>query len=365
MFNVGFVIIYRLKYKMTNRTSKIYTIKDVLQIFGSEAHRSSIIQAEKSGIIPTPLRSETGKISRRIWTSKDLPEIGQHYGFIKKPHASKCITVFTTKGGVLKTTLALNLARISAFHNIKTCIVGLDIQGDITNASGFNSGIDQIEDMQTAIEKMKQLKGIDSVFDQEMPLFSLLRPLDMPTLFIIPETAGLAVLDRNLQTTYHREYWLKENIVDQLKKVFDLIILDCSPNWNLLISNALVASDFLVSPIECRINQFRNLEVFQKLIEQFKLEMGLKFDHIYVPTRHTSTRKLSSEILGWYLVNIHNVSHCIIRESVIGEEAAATHLSVPEYASVSFLADEMRDLVKEIWKKTFLKTSTDIMYRKF
>lgn len=350
---------------------KIYTVQQILKIYGSDVSRTTILQAEKAGSIPIPSRKQTGTIQRRIWESADLPAIGERYGFLKKPEQPQCITVFTTKGGVLKTTLALNLARLSALHNIKTCIVGLDLQGDITNAAGFNQDVEQIEDMDIAIAKINRSIGIDSLFNKETSIYDLIQPLDMPTLSIIPETAGLAMLDKKLHSAYHREYWLKENVVKPLKKRFDLIVIDCSPNWNLLISNALVACDSLISPIECRINQFRNLEVFQQLIEQFKAEMKLDFKHIYIPTRFMSTRKLSSEIRTWYLKNIKNITHSVIREATQGEEATASYLSVPEYASSSILADEMRELMRELWnlcidtkqdkttkKKNFLQTPT-------
>lgn len=330
---------------------KTYTVQQLLKIYGSDVNRATILQAEKSGSIPSPSRKQTGSIQRRIWESGDLPAIGERYGFLKKPSSPQCITVFTTKGGVLKTTLALNLARLSALHNIKTCIVGLDLQGDITNASGFNQDVEQIEDMDIAIARINRSTGIDSLFNQETSIYDLVQPLDMPTLCIIPETAGLAMLDKKLHSAYHREYWLRDNVVEPLKKHFDLIVIDCSPNWNLLISNALVACDSLVSPIECRINQFRNLDVFQQLIAQFKFEMKLDFKHLYIPTRFMSTRKLSSEIRTWYLKNIKNIAHSVIREATQGEEATASHLSVPEYASSSILADEMRELMREIWSE--------------
>lgn len=92
-------------------------------------------------------------------------------------------------------------------------------------------------------------------------------------------------------------------------------------------------------------------------MSEFKQEMGLDFGHIYVPTRFMSTRKLSSEIRGWYLENVRGLTHGCIRESVQGEESMASNVSLPEYAPTSICADEMRELVKEIW--THLNASAD------
>lgn len=326
-----------------------YTVQRLLRLYASDVSRTAIIQAEKSGIIPTPERKKSGSIRTRIWSVRDLPKIGAHYGFVRKLSMPSCITVFTTKGGVLKTTLALNVARLAALHNMRTCVVGLDLQGDITTALGFNADIDDAEDMDVALLRINSARGLGDVFKREAELQHVVQPTELPTLSLIPETADLVALDKAISTRARREYWLKEHVVDPLKEHFDLVVLDCSPNWNHLISNALVASDVLLSPVECRINQFRNLQVFRELTDEFRRELRLKYTHIFIPTRFASTRKLSAEIRSWYIANIPNITHSVIRESAQGEESVAAHLSVPEYAPTSLVADEMRELLKELW----------------
>jgi chromosome partitioning protein len=261
------------------------------------------------------------------------------------------VAIFTTKGGVLKTTLALNVARMAALHNIRTCVVGLDLQGDITSALGFNSDLEDAEDMNAAIERINSARGLGDVFQRNCSVEDVVQPTDIPTLFAIPETADLVALDRGISTRSRREYWLREQVIAPLREQFELIILDCSPNWNQLISNALAACDVLISPLECKINQFRNLQVFQALTGEYRDELKLRYDHIYVPTRFASTRKLSAEIRSWYLANIPGVTHGCIRESVQGEESVAAHLSLPEHVATSLVADEMRELLKEIWER--------------
>lgn len=328
-----------------------FGIQKILKIFGSDATRSAVIKAELGGQIPEPKRKQTGSLKRRMWSIEDLPGIGERYGFLKKPERPMCVAVFTTKGGVLKTTLALNLARMAALHNIRTCVVGLDMQGDITAALGFNNDLEESEDMQTAISRLNSTHGLSDVYSGERSLDEVLRPTDIPTLFFIPETPELVALEQLITNKHRREYWLKESVVEPLKKQFDLVILDCSPNWNRLITNALVASDALVSPLECKINNFRNFQVFREFLDAFKTELKLDFDFIFVPSRFTSTRKLSTEIRGWYLANVQGCVHGAIRETVMGEEAVAMHVSLPEYAPSSLVADEMREILLEIWSR--------------
>lgn len=327
---------------------KQYRIQQIMNLLGSTVRRESIIQAEESGAIPKASRHANGSIRTRVWSTDQIPAIGERYGFLPKLDGPTVLTVFTTKGGVLKTTCALNIARLAALHNIRTLVVGLDLQCDITSALGFYNW-DDVSELQTALDAVEATDGLYSVSRGNIDLDQVIQPTDIPTLSLIPETAELATLDRWISTQPRREYWLKEKIVDPLRDRFDLIVFDCSPNWSQLITNAIVACDILLSPIECHINQFRNLNVFRDLADEFKTLLKLNYEHIFVPTRFASVRKLSNEIRGWYLANVDGVTHSVIRESVQGEEAMASHISVPEYAAKTLPASEMRELMKELW----------------
>jgi chromosome partitioning protein len=124
--------------------------------------------------------------------------------------------------------------------------------------------------------------------------------------------------------------------------------MDCSPNWNKLTTNALVACDALVSPLECKINNFRNFKVFGHFLKEFKDEMDLDFESIFVPTKYSQNRKLSNDILTWYQGNVDGCTSIGIRQSVLAEEAMALNLSIVEHASPKALSAELMTLMKEI-----------------
>jgi len=340
-----------LDKNMTSSKMQTYTIKKVLSMYGSSATRQTIISAENTGAIPPAMRREAGSVRVRHWDIKDLPKIGARYGFLKRPSRPLVIAVFTTKGGVLKTTLSVNIARMAALHNIKTCVVGLDLQGDITSALGFETDVDDNADMNEALERLNSARGLTSLFEGEDTIDNLLLNSDLPTLKVIPETPELAMLEQIVSLEYRREYWLKEKVTDSLKEHFDLIVLDCGPNWNFLVTNALVACDVLICPLECKINNFRNFKVFKAFTESFRTKLHLNFEQVFVPSRLTSTRKLSTEIRSWYMQNVPGCTTVAIRESVLGEESMAAKLSVPEYAPHGIVADEMRELLVEIWSR--------------
>lgn len=328
-----------------------FGIQKIIKIFGSDISRTALVKAEASGNIPTASRRETGTLKRRVWSIEDLPQIGEQYGFLKRLDRPLALAVFTTKGGVLKTTLSMNVARLAALHNLRTCVVGLDMQGDVTSALGFNTDLEESENLKSAIARLNSIRGLPNVFRGEASLEDVIVATDIPTLSFIPETPELVALDQLISNKNRREYWLREHVIDPLKQRFDLVIMDCSPNWNRLITNALVACDVLISPLECKINNFRNYQAFRSFLEEFRKELKLDFDFIFIPTRFTSTRKLSAEIRSWYLAHVPGCVTGAIRESVHGEESVAQHISVPEYVPGSLAADEMREVILEIWNR--------------
>jgi chromosome partitioning protein len=328
---------------------RTYKLKQILEIFGSTVDREAVLRAEKEGELPKAGR-QSGPIPTRVWNADEVPVFGARYGFLSRMRKPSVITVFTSKGGVLKTTLAVNIARLAALHGIRTLMVGLDLQCDVSSALGFYRW-EEVEDLQGVIKELERTRGLYATVRDGASLLDLVQPTDLPGLDLIPETAELATLDRWISTEPRREYWLREKVMPTLLERYDLVVVDCSPNWSQLISNAIVACDVLVSPIECHINQFRNLHVFRELAREFKDAMKLTCEHVFVPTRFISSRKLSSEIRAWYLANIENVTRGVVRESIQGEESMAMRLSIPEHAPSSAAAGEIRALLGEIWSR--------------
>jgi chromosome partitioning protein len=325
-----------------------FNLKKALQLFGSstdELNSRGICERE----LPAFARSESDNRFLKSWSLAEMPSVGEKIGFMKKPARPIAVSVFVTKGGVLKSTLTLNLARMAALNGLRVCVLGLDMQGDITSALSGEDTVEENDSLEEALARIDSLRGLPDLFTGAATLAEVLRPTDIPTLFYVPETPELVALDQSLVNRNRREYWLSENVVTPLKESFDLIIMDCSPNWNRLITNALIASDALISPLECKINNFRNLKTFRALLAEFRTEMRAEFRQIFVPTRLATSRKLSREICEWYRANLTECSTGVIRESLQGEEAVAMRISIPEYAPTSDAAVEIRELIQEIW----------------
>ena len=326
-------------------SNSLFNLKKALSVFGADA-------TAKAASVELPAFSKNAdNRTLKSWSSGDLSKVGEKVGFLPKLKSPIAASIFVTKGGVLKSSLTLNLARMAALHGIRTCVVGLDMQGDVSTSLGETVGeaLDEDDSLEEALARVNSVKGLAQVYLGEASLDDVLRPTDLPTLFYIPETPELVALDQSLINRNRREYWLKEKVVTPLKREFDLVLIDCSPNWNRLITNALMACDVLISPLECKINNFRNLTTFRALIQEFSQEMQTSFEHVFVPTRLVPNRKLSQEIRQWYGENLSNCAKGSVRESIQGEESIAMRMSIPEYAPTSVAADEMRALITELW----------------
>ena len=334
-------------------SSDYFTVNKIQKIFASNKSRDAFVKAENSHYIPIASRSAAG---HRQWSYNDIPKIGEKYGFLKKLSKPTVVAVFITKGGVLKSTLCLNLARLAALHNINTCVVGLDMQGDITSALGFDIGLTEDEELDSARKKIESIFGLPDLLSGSTKIEDLVVETQIPTLSFIPETPELTFLEKMISLKGMRDFWLENTVIKPLKKKFDLIILDCSPNWNMLISNALVSCDVLISPLECKINHYRNLKSFCTYIKQFKEENQVDFSHYYVPVKYANNKKLRKEIRSYYMTNVPGCLHGGIRDSQIGEDSMAAYLSVPEFAPSSPVADEIRDVIKELWEGIAITT---------
>ncbi len=310
-----------------------------------DASRQTVLNAEERGEIPRADRVARGRNQVRQWRVDQLPQIGERFGFLKKPRHQQVICIYTAKGGVLKSTLAYSMARMLALNGIKTLIVGLDIQCSITELALPQKHVETLEDLDPEL-------GLYHVIRDGAPLSEVIRKTSLPTLDVLPETTGLNVLEKIIRNEPRREYVLKEKIVEPLKGVYDVIIFDNGPSWNQLIENALTAANNIISPIGCDLGTYQALSTNLLTVTEFQSAMKLEWDNfILVPTLLEKT-KLSSQIYGSYLNSYGDkVTHSAIRRAVKGQEALVLKQSAIEYDPTSSLAQDYFELTQEIWDR--------------
>ena len=201
----------------------------------------------------------------------------------------KVISLVNQKGGVGKTTTSINLSASLALENQRVLLVDLDPQGNATTGVGFNKG--DIE------------KSVYDVFNGSGNIDEVILKTKFRNLDLLPSSLQLAGIDIELiekgreDPNFRRSAQLKEHL-DVCKNNYDYIIIDCPPTLGLITTNALVASDSVIIPVQC---EFYALEGITQLLNAImltkkKLNPNLKLEGVLL-TMFDSRANLSIEVI--------------------------------------------------------------------
>jgi chromosome partitioning protein len=165
----------------------------------------------------------------------------------------KTIAIANQKGGVAKTTTAVNLSAWLSLMGKKVLLIDIDPQGNATTGVG--------------IDKETLERCIYDVMINSVPVKDVVLPSTVENLDLVPATIDLAGAEIELVAVDEREQVLKKALVE-IKDKYDYIFIDCPPSLGLLTLNALTAADSLLIPIQC---EFYALEGLGQLLNTFRM----------------------------------------------------------------------------------------------
>jgi len=254
---------------------------------------------------------------------------------------TKVITIANQKGGVGKTTTAINLSAALAALDYKVLLIDADPQGNSTSGLGF-----EINNIKVTLYECL----LDTVKAKDIILNSELDNLDL-----LPSNIDLVGAEIELLNTPNREKRLKM-VIESLEDKYDFIIVDCSPSLGLLTLNGLTAADSVIIPVQC---EYFALEGLGKLLNTIKiiqksLNPDLKIEG-FLLTMYDSRLNLSNQVVEEVRKHFqHLVFDTIIQRNVKLSEAPSHGKSIIDYDITSRGAANYMNLAREILQRNNL-----------
>lgn len=250
----------------------------------------------------------------------------------------KIISIANQKGGVGKTTTAINLACSLAVLDYKTLLVDCDPQANATTGNGFDL-------------RNVQLSVYDCLVN-DSDVKQVILKTETPNLFLLPSHLDLVGAEIELINHPGREKKL-ELVLNEVRNDYDFIIIDCSPSLGLITLNALSASDSVIIPVQC---EFFALEGLGKLLNtikivQSKLNQKLAIEGILM-TMYDGRLRLSNQVVEEVKNHFEDsVFHTIIHRNTRLGEAPSLGKPVLLYDADSTGALNYLNLAKEILQR--------------
>ena len=248
---------------------------------------------------------------------------------------AKSIAVANQKGGVGKTTTAVNLAAIIAKWGNRVLLVDADPQGNATSGIGIQRGSFR--------------RGLYHSLVLDEPLSGIILPTSIQSLSVVPSNKDLAGAEVELVEIAHREFRLKRAL-ESVESEYDYIIIDCPPSLGLLTLNALTAAKSLLVPIQCEYYALEGVtELFDTLARIRRLHNpGLMIEGLLLTMydeRTNLSAAVAADLRDFYGLQVFQA---VIPRNVRLAEAPSYGKPIISYDANSKGAEAYAQLAREI-----------------
>ena len=288
--------------------------------------------------LDVPLMTETQSSSATETVPFDKPAV--------RPEPAprpRVLAIANQKGGVGKTTTAINLGTALAAIGEHVLIVDLDPQGNASTGLG--------------IDRRARHTSTYDVLTGAAPMRDAVLPTAVPQLFIAPSTMDLSGLELEIGQARDRAFRLRSalNTLNAGERTYDFnyVLVDCPPSLNLLTVNAMAAADSILVPLQCEFFALEGLSQLLKTVEQVKSTLNPKLSiHGVVLTMYDSRNNLSNQVVA----DVRQFMGRKVYDTVIPRNVRISE--APSYGKPVLVYD-----LKCVGSEAYLRLATEIIQR--